>query len=121
MLERMQSIALRFQSLRPYLLVVALAALFGGVYVLLTDNNLVDDVALIPAFMLFTWATMARSFITIFALVPVRVSTQAGLFLRLKVWLRRGVYYIFLVLFALATAFLLLSTWQLSSVWRMMY
>lgn len=121
MLERLQGMAIRFRKLGPYLLVLAICALCVGVYALLTSNDHADDAALIPAFMLFTWATMARSFIVIFTHVPEKTLADAGFWLHMKVAVKRGIYYGFFLLFAVATAFLLLSTWQLSSVWRMMY
>ncbi len=121
MLERLQAIAVRFNRLRPFLLVLAVCGLSLGLYVLLTSSDQGDDVALIPAFMLFTWATMARSFVTIFAHVPVKADKDAGFWKRFKLGAQRAVYYGFMALFAVATIFLLLSSWQLSSVWRMMY
>jgi len=107
--------------LRPLLAVIAACGLVLGVYVLLTSNDQADDAALIPAFMLFTWATMARSFIGIFTNVPRQTPAGSGLWQRCKLAVQRGVYYGFVALFAVATVFLLLSSWQLSSVWRMMY
>ena len=121
MLERLQAIAVRFNKFRHFLLVLAVCGLSLGVYVLLTSSDQADDAALIPAFMLFTWATMARSFVIIFAHVPSRAAKGASFWQRFKLRAERGVYYGFMTLFALATFFLLLSSWQLSSVWRMMY
>ncbi len=121
MLERLQALAIRFSRLGPFFALLAACALMLGVYVLLTSGDQSDDVALIPAFMLFTWAMMARSFISIFAHVPAKALRDAGFWQRFKLAVQRGVYYGFVTLFAVATIFLLLSSWQLSSVWRMMY
>lgn len=121
MLERLNRIAINLQGLKPYLLILAVLSLVAGVYVLLSSANQSDDRYLIPAFILFTWAVMARSFITLFFHVPSKATTTAGWWERCKIACTRGIYYGFLALFAISSAFLILGSWQLGSVWRMMY
>ena len=121
MLERLQVLARRLEAWRPLLFVLAAFGLVLGVYVLITANDLADDAALIPAFMLFTWATLARSFISIFVYVPVSANSDSSVWFRFKRWLVRGVYWALFILLTVASAFLLLSTWQLFGVWRELY
>lgn len=121
MLERLQQIAISLKPLSPAFLALAILSLAFGIYVLLSSSSQTDDMALIPAIMLFTWATMARSFTVLFFHVPARASKEMKFVMRLKVSLRRIPYYCFLVLFAAATLFLIITSWQLSSAWRMMY
>jgi len=121
MLERLNRIAINLQGLKPYLLILAVLSLGAGVYVMLSSANQSDDRYLIPAFILFTWAVMARSFIILFFHVPSKAEATDGLWARGKVACKRGVYYGFFALFAVSSLFLVFGSWQLSSVWRMMY
>lgn len=121
MLDKLQKIALSLRPLSSALLIIALVALGYAVYVLLASRSQEDDLYLIPALVLFTWATMARSFISLFVHVPARASNEKKFVTRLKACISRIPYYCFLVLFVVATGFLLLTSWQLSSAWRMMY
>ena len=121
MLDKLQKIALALRPLSRVFLIVALLALAYGIYVLLVSSSQADDLGLIPALILFTWATMARSFIRLFAQVPVQAQSEMKFVTRVKTRLSRFVYYCFLLLFVIATGFLLLTSWQLSSAWRMMY
>lgn len=121
MLDQLQKIAFVLRPLSRVFLILAVLGLGYGVYVLLASRSQADDLGLIPALMLFTWATMARSFISLFAHVPARASKEAKFVKRITARLSRLPYYCFLVLFVIATVFLLLTSWQLSSAWRMMY
>jgi hypothetical protein len=121
MLDKLQKLALLLRPLSRVFLILAILALSYGIYVLLVSRSQSDDLGLIPALMLFTWATMARSFIGLFAHVPPRAEQEMKFVTRIKARLSRALYYCFLTLFAIATGFLLLTTWQLSSAWRMMY
>jgi len=121
MLDKLQKIALALRPLSRVFLIVAMLGLCFGVYVLLVSSSQADDLYLIPALILFTWATMARSFVNLFAHVPLRASNEMAFSKRVKTRLSRALYYCFFLLFAIATGFLLLTSWQLSSAWRMMY
>lgn len=121
MLDKLQKIALTLRPLRHVFLLVALLALGYGVYVLAVSSSQADDLGLIPALILFTWATMAHSFVSLFAHVPASVGQELKLVKRIKAGLARAPYYGFLILFVIATGFLVLTSWQLSSAWRMMY
>ena len=121
MLDKLQRIALVLRPISRLFLIVAILALGYGIYVLLASSSQADDLGLIPALIAFTWATMARSFISLFAHVPPRAQSDMKLALRIRARLSRFPYYCFLVLFVIATGFLLLTSWQLSSAWRMMY
>ncbi len=121
MLDKLQRIAKLLRPLSPVFLILATLALGYGIYVLLASSSQAEDLGLIPALILFTWATMAHSFINLFAHVPARVQNEMKFALRIRTRLSRFPYYCFLVLFVIATGFLLLTSWQLSSAWRMMY
>ena len=121
MLDKLQNMARSFRSLSPALLVLAVLALAYGIYVLLSSNSQADDMALIPSLILFTWATLAHAFLSLFAYVPPRATKEMRFVMKVKVGLRRIPYYCLLVLFVTATGFLLLTSWQLSGAWRMMY
>lgn len=121
MLDKLQKIALALRPLRRVFLILAILALGYGIYVLLVSRSQADDLGLIPALILFTWAMMAHSFVSLFAHVPAGAGKETKLGMRIKARLSRASYYCFLILFAIATGFLLLTSWQLSSAWRMMY
>lgn len=121
MLNKLQKIALLLRPFRPVFLVLAILSLGYGVYVLLVSSSQADDLGLIPALIVFTWATMAGSFANLFAHVPPPAAKEVKFLMRIKARVSRAPYYCFLVLFLIATGFLLLTSWQLSSAWRMMY
>lgn len=121
MLDKLRKIALAIRPLSRLFLILAILGLGYGVYVLLVSRSQADDLGLIPAVMLFTWAMMARSFISLFAHVPRSAQKEMKFLKRMKAQLARAPYYCFLILFVIATGFLLLTSWQLSSAWRMMY
>lgn len=121
MLDKLQKIALSLRPLSFALLIIAIVSLGYAVYVLLVSSSQEDDLTLIPALILFTWATMARSFVSLFAHVPARARAEMKFVTRLKARASRIPYYCFLVLFVVATGFLLLTSWHLFSAWRMMY
>lgn len=121
MLDKLQKIALALRPFRRIFLILAIVGLVYGVYVVLVSSSQADDLGLIPAFILFTWAMMARSFIDLFAHVPHRAQKEMRFGMRIRALLSRVLYYCFLGLFVIATGFLVLTSWQLSSAWRMMY
>ena len=121
MLDKLQKIAHALRPLKRALLSLAVLALGYGIYVVLASSSQAEDLGLIPALILFIWATMASSFISLFARVPPRAAQQMKFVTRVKARFSRVLYYCFLVLFVIATGFVLLTSWQLSSAWRMMY
>lgn len=121
MLDKLQKIALTLRPLRHVFLLLAILTLGYGVYILLVSRTQDDDLGLIPALILFTWATMALSFVNLFAHVPPPAEQEMKFSKKIKTRVSRALYYFFLVLFVIATGFLLLTSWQLSSAWRMMY
>lgn len=121
MLDKLQKIAITLRPLRRVFLILAILALGYGIYVLLVSSSQAEDLGLIPALILFTWSLMARSFVTLFAHVPPRAGQGMKFAKRIRARWSRFPYYCFLVLFLIATGFLLVTSWQLSSAWRMMY
>jgi hypothetical protein len=121
MLEQMQGYARRWMALRPVLLVVAVLALGAALRILLTSVDQAGDVYLIPALVLFLWCIMLHAFLTLFARVPPPAVTTLPWRQRMLMRCRRVFYYLFLGLFAVLSALLLLTSWQLAGAWRMMY
>jgi len=121
MLEQMQGYARRWMALRPVLLVVAVLALGAALRILLTSVDQAGDVYLIPALVLLLWCIMLHAFLTLFARVPPPVVTTLPWRQRMLMRCRRVFYYLFLGLFAVLSALLLLTSWQLAGAWRMMY
>jgi len=121
MLERMQEHARRWRLLRPLLLGLALLSFGAVVAVLITSADQAGDVYLIPALVLFLWCIMLHAFLTLFAEVPQPVVTTLPWRARILMRAKRMFYHLFLGLFALLSALLLLTSWQLAGAWRMMY
>lgn len=121
MLERMQGHALRWRGMRPVLLVVAVLSLVAAVRVLLTSVDQAGDVALIPSLVLFLWCVMLHAFLTLFAQVPAPPATHLSWGRRMLMRCKRAFHYVFLAVFAVLSALLLLTSWQLVGAWRMMY
>lgn len=121
MLERLQSLAQRLSWTAPWCLMFAIAGLGLAASALFLSTSEAEDARMIPGVLLFVWGLMARSFLQLFARVPSRPDAGARVVTRVKVALHRSVYYIFLCLFAMAGLFLVITSWQLSSAWRMMY
>ncbi len=121
MLERMCHIARRLQPVRGLLaLLMALAVLNVGRVLLISASD-AEDVALIPSVLLFVWALLGLAFIQMFSHVPPAAHRQDRFLMRVRRASFRALYYAFVLLFVLTSAFLLLTTWQLISAWRMMY
>jgi fatty acid desaturase len=121
MLENLQTLAVRLQRFGFVFNLIALAALIYGISALLLSTSQEQDKGFIPAIIVFTWAMLARSFVNLFRHLPGPPDTKMKFVTRVKARAMRLVYYGFLVLFASATGFLILTSWQLSSAWRMMY
>ena len=121
MLERMQGVARRWSAVRPLLLVVAVLSLGAAMRVVLTAVDRAGDVYLIPALVLFLWCVMLHAFLSLFAQVPGPVVTTLPWRRRMLMRCKRAFYYLFLGMFAVLSALLLLTSWQLAGAWRMMY
>lgn len=121
MLERMQGHARRWSAVRPVLLIAAVLALAAALRILLTSVDQAGDVYLIPALVLFLWCIMLHAFLTLFAQVPPPVVTALPWRRRMLMRCRRAFYHLFLGSFAVLSALLLLTSWQLAGAWRMMY
>jgi len=121
MLEKLQNIAIILRPFRTGFLILAALSVAYGLNVLLTSDSQAEDIALIPSFVLFAWATMAHSFTNLFAQLPVPPREEMKIVMRVKARVLRLLYYGFLTMFALASGFLLITSWQLFSAWRMMY
>ncbi len=121
MLERMQGHARRWLPWRPLLILLALLSLGAALAVLLTSASQAEDVYLIPALVLFLWCLMLHAFLTLFAQVPAPVVMTLPWQTRMLMRCKRAFYYLFLGLFAVLSALLLFTSWQLAGAWRMMY
>lgn len=121
MLERLQELARRYLRARPWMLALAVLSLGAGTWILMTSGDQAEDVAFIPAMLLFAWAIMLHSFLNLFAHVPPRVEPGRKFGMQLTARLKRGVYYMFAVLMAVVSLLLLVTTLQMLGAWRAMY
>lgn len=121
MLEKLQELARRYMGARPWMLVLALLSLCSAVWILMTSDRQAEDVGLIPAMLLFAWATMFHSFLNLFACVPPQAVAEENFGKRLTAIFKRGAYYMFAFLMALVTLLLVVTTLQMLGAWRTMY
>ena len=121
MLERLQELARRFVGARPWMFALAVLSLGAATWILITSGDQADDIALIPAMLLFAWATMLNSFLNLFAHVPPRVQHGGKFGKQLTARLKRGAYYMFATMMAVMSVLLLVTTLQMLGAWRTMY
>ena len=121
MLERLQDQARRFYSLRQPLLILSLLALLSVVLVLVLSGSHTQDVLLIPLLLFFIWVTMLFSCINLFTHVPRHQKAGGGWLRRLLTSLKRGVFYLFALIFLVISIGLIVTTYQLIMVWVYMY
>ncbi|MDP1932663.1 MAG: hypothetical protein Q8L60_14510 [Gammaproteobacteria bacterium] len=121
MLERLQALARRYVRARSWLLVLAVLSFSAGAWILAMSSNQAEDIALIPTMLLFAWAIMLHSFLSLFAHVPPRVQPDMTFGRRLTARLKRSAYYMFTILTAMVSLLLLVTTLQMAGAWRTMY
>lgn len=121
MLENLQELARRYMRARPWMLVLTMLSLIAATWILMTSGDQAEDIAFIPAMLLFAWATMFHSFLNLFAHVPPRPEPGGRFGKQLTARLKRGAYYMFAVLMAVVSLLLLVTTLQMLGAWREMY
>src|SRR5690606_14682456 len=119
MLSRLQRFAIRLHPARHFLLVIALLALGGTGWFLVTSSSRADDLYFIPLVALFAWALMLYAFAVLFVRVPAAPEPGSGFGMRTTVRLQRAGYWLLAVAMLMVSAFLLIATWQLATAWRL--
>ena len=121
MLTRLQQFAIRLRPARHLLLVIAAMAFCGAAYTLVTSRSQAEDLYFIPLLALFAWALMLYAFAMLFLRVPPMPEPGVKFLARVRVRLQRSAYWILAVTMLGVSGFLLLTTWQLATTWRMTY
>lgn len=121
MLTRLQGIATRLRPARHLLLVTAALALCGAGYILVTSRTQAGDLYVIPLMTLFAWSAMLYAFAMLFMHVPPEPEPGMKLLRRCRIRIKRAGYWIIAVAMLLVSAFLVATTWQLATAWRMTY
>src|SRR5690606_1981672 len=111
----------RLRPLRHLWLLVAALAFLGAASILVTSRSQAEQLYFIPLIALFAWAMTLYAFAMLFAQVPPPPQSGMRWRLRIKVHLQRAGYWVMAVVMLMVSAFLLLTTWQLATAWRLMY
>lgn len=99
MLERFQRVAYAIAIIRsPALIFAGLSGLFI-VSALLLPTIQMMQYWLMPAIILLLWSLSLYSFVSIFSDVPAAASTEMAMATRLKRTLKRGLYWLYLIVF----------------------
>jgi hypothetical protein len=93
-------------------------SLVGVIYSLLFVQGADSDKYLIPGIVAFLWSLSLYSMINIFPNVPEKPSSSMKIFAKIKVRVKRFLFYILGVLFLLASTGALYTGYKLLTIWH---
>lgn len=117
MIDQFKRIALAIRVLRVPAIIVGLVCATAIIVLLMTSDSRQDDRLLMPSFVGLLWAIGLFTFIESFRAVPERAGSDQTLYGRLKRSMRRGWYWVLVVVFVGATAVAMFLTGRLVSIW----
>lgn len=118
MIDTFQKIARWIAPLRYAVVVMGLACLAALAFIVLGAPAAGGhNRYLVPAMVGFIWCLSAYGFIDTFQSVPERADRRHGFFLRMKLYLARGWFWLLAILFTASTLAALFLTFKLGSFW----
>ena len=118
MIEVLQSLAKKIRWAKPFILIIGLV--FFGLFLttVLGVEGMSDDVYLIPGVLGVIWAALFFTLISIFPYVPARPARDTALLAKLKIRIKRGLYYILGVLLIVLTMAVIFISFRMLVIWR---
>jgi hypothetical protein len=118
MLKTLSAISLRLSCLKPFV------ALFGflcfGLFLssLFNVDYFDSDILLIPSLLGVLWSSLYFILLNFFIFIPSKPSNEVKFFVKIKMRLLRGIYYLFGIVFIVLTFSVLIISVKLLNVWR---
>lgn len=118
MIDIFAEISKRIYWVKPiaYIVVIGFAGLFGYAIVFRDAGD--TDVFLIPSFLGVLWSLLLISITSIFPNVPTIPNSDDKLFTRIKIRLKRGLYYILGLLFVILSIAIIFFSLKMFGIWR---
>ncbi len=103
--------------LKPLFFLTTVAAILVFGYVVFFANGTDKDGYIIPCIISVLWSLVCWLLLSLFPYVPPMADKQKPLFIRLKIGIVRCAYHLFSLIFIFLSAFVLLLSFRLLSVW----
>ncbi|MCJ8270774.1 MAG: hypothetical protein MJK04_15390 [Psychrosphaera sp.] len=118
MIDKIRTIVLKVQWLKPVMVVLAVAALGLFGYIIFGQTGVAkNDYYLLPSVVALIWSLVACAFLFTFPFVPDKPDKSIGFFRRCGIRIKRGYYHILSVLCLFASLALVVVTSRAVGVW----
>ena len=118
MIEALQSLSIKLRWAKPIVFIVGVTFLFLFFATIFGLLGITTDIYLIPSILGVTWAALFFFLISTFPYVPAKPDKGEKLLAKLQVLFRRGIYYIFGVIFVGLTIAVVTLSFKLFGIWR---
>ena len=118
MIDIFAELSKRIYWVKPiaYVVVIGFTGLFGYAIVFRDAGD--TDVFLIPSILGVLWSLLLISITSIFPNVPTIPSSDDKFFNRIKIRLKRGIYYILGLLFVILSIAIIFLSLKMFGIWR---
>ena len=117
MIDYLSVLSKRIIWLKPLFFLTTVAAILVFGYVVFFANGTDKDIYIILCIISVLWSLVCLLLLSFFPYVPPKADEQQRFLIRLKIGVVRAAYHIVSLIFVFSSAFVLLLTFRLLSVW----